>query len=234
MIGGNIRADAGAFVQRFKRHSIQRAERAALLATDKGAALAKDQIRSSMSGAGLGRLGNAIGSSSDLRKGGRVFRRGGDSFSASGLVFIRSKSDRTVGAIISYTEGAEITPKFSRWLWIATDEIPSRVSRYRMTPARYRSGGLESRIGPLIEIPGRNPGERLLIVRNVTTSSRRGSARRLPRRGGIRAGREVRDFIVAFVGIRRTSRAMRTDARAIVRQVQQQMPALLADAFRKA
>jgi hypothetical protein len=93
------------------------------------------------------------------------------------------------GAIEAYTEGAEITPKRSPWLWISTDEIPRRAGRYRMTPALYRATGLESRIGPLVQIPGRHRGEALLIVRNVTVDrfGRRGKARRLPKRGAVGA-----------------------------------------------
>lgn len=221
----------GPFFRTFEREAIQRSERAALIATDRAALMAKDTLRQQMRGAGLGRLGNAIGSTSDLKKGGRIKRRGRLGFSASGVVYIRGRSERTHGAIEAYTEGAEILPVRSRWLWIATDQIPARVGRYRMTPSRYRSGGLEERIGPLVEIKGRNSGERLLIVRNVTTSAKPRSARRLPRRGGVRAGRELQESVVAFVGIRRTSRQARVDARAIISGIQRSMPELLRKAY---
>jgi hypothetical protein len=232
MIRSRVAFGSSSLIRDFERNSIQRLERAALVATDRAARLAKTEIRTAMSGAGLGRLGFALGHSSDLEKG-RLFRRGSEGFSASGVVFIRSRSERTLGAIESYTEGADITPKRGRWLWIATDEIPRRVARYRMTPARYVKAGLDQSIGPLEFVPGRNPGEALLVVRTVTVNrTRRGSARRLPKRGGVRPGREVKDFIVAFVGIRRTSRAARVNPRAIITGIQQRLPDLIAAAMK--
>jgi len=213
----------------FRRQTEARLKRAALAAADKGAKQAVDQIRSSMSGAGLGRLGRAIGSGSDQSKG-RSVRLQGGGFSASGWIHVRGKSERTLGALEAYTEGATIVAKRGGWLWIATDQIPSRVGRYRMTPQRYRDAGLESRLGPLVEIPGRRPGERLLIVRNVSVRSADGRrARRLPKNGRARAGREVREQIVAFVGIRRTSRAARFDPMAILRAAQADLPRLIAE-----
>ncbi|MEA3044578.1 MAG: hypothetical protein QOH47_2416 [Sphingomonadales bacterium] len=198
----------------FRRHSIQRMEQASLKATDQAARAAAAQIKAAMPG----RLGGAITSGSDLRKGRGVHRRGAEGYRASGWVAIRGKSERTVGAVISATEGAEIRPIKGPFLWIATDEIPRRAGRYRMTPALYRRSGLENRIGPLVQIPGRHRGEALLIVRSVTVDrfGRRGRARRLPRRGAIGGSRERRDFIVAFVGIRNTSRSASVDARQII------------------
>jgi hypothetical protein len=233
VIRSRISFGGSSLVREFQRSSIQRLERAALIATDRAATIAKNEIRSAMSGGGLGRLGFALGSTSDLQKG-RLLRRGPEGFSASGVVFVRSRSERTMGAIEAYTEGAEIGPRRGRWLWIATPDIPARSQRYRMTPARYVKNGLEQSIGPLVFIPGRHPGEALLVVRNVTvsTAGRRGSARRLPKRGGIRPGRDVKDFIVAFVGIRRTSRAARVNVRAIIAQVQQRLPELISAAMR--
>lgn len=202
----------------FRRFNIQRLERAALISSDRGAREGLKELRSAMQGAGLGRLGNALGYGSDLKKGRGVHRRGAEAFSASGWIYIRSRSERAVGAIVAYTEGAEIGPVKSPWLWIATDEIPRRAGRFRMTPALYNRHGFASRIGPLFQIPGRHGGESLLIVRNVTTDrfGRRGKARRLPRRGGIGASRERRDQIVAFVGIKRTSRSARVNPDQII------------------
>jgi hypothetical protein len=218
----------------FRRECIQRLERASLKATDRAARAALTDIRGAMAGAGLGKLGNALGAGSDLQKGRGVRRFAGGGFRASGWVYLRSRSDRAVGAIEAYTEGAEITPKRSRWLWISTDEIPRRAGRYRMTPALYNSTGLNSRIGPLVQIPGRHRGEALLIVRNVTVDrfGRRGKARRLPKRGGVGASRERRNFIVAFVGIRRTSRSARVSPRQIISLQVARLPDYRAAAMR--
>ncbi|PZU59836.1 MAG: hypothetical protein DI547_04995 [Sphingobium sp.] len=215
----------------FERAAVQRMESAALIATDRAAGMALRTLRTTMAGAKLGRLGYALGSGSDLKKGGRLRRFGATGFSASGWVHIRSRSERAAGSVVAYTEGADILPT-KGWLWIATDAIPARVGRYRMTPSRWRAAGLDSRIGPLVQIPGRNAGESLLVVKNVTTRiTGRANARRLPRNGRVRAGREVRDQIVAFIGIRRTSRQARVNVRAIMTWAQSNLPRLIADAM---
>lgn len=214
----------------FERFCIQRLEQSALRASDQAARQATLDIRSAMRGAGLGRLGNALGNGSDLKKTGKVHRRGAEAFSASGWIHIRGRSERTVGAIVAYTEGAEIRGVRSPWLWIATDEIPRRAGRQKMTPALYNKAGLDSRIGPLFQIPGRHAGESLLIVRDVTVDrfGRRGRAKRLPRRGAVGSSRERREFIVAFVGIRRTSRTARVNPNSIIAANAARIPALIA------
>jgi hypothetical protein len=218
MIRGTVRADITGFVAHFKGHSIQRIEQATLRGTDRVTRTAQSEIRAAMAGAGLGRLGNAIGAGSDLQEGRGVHRRGSERFSASGWIYVRGKSDRTAGAIEAYTEGADIAPRKGRWLWVATREIPGRSNRYKMTPALYNSSGLAQRIGPLEFINGRHPGEALLIVRNVSTDRfGRGRARRLPKRGSLGGSRERKDFIVAFVGIRRTIRMQRINPETIIR-----------------
>ncbi|WP_126516779.1 hypothetical protein [Sphingobium amiense] len=209
-------------------------ENAALVATDRAARLAVSTLRAQMASAGLGRLGNAVTSSSDLRSSGRVHRRGAEGFSASGIVHLRTANERTVGAIISYTEGAEITPR-GPWLWIASDDLQKRVKgNYRMTPAQYRAGGYERRIGPLIQIPGRHPGEAVLIVRNITTRAvGRANPRRLPNSGRVRAGRVLQDQFVAFIGIRRTARRARVNPNAIFDWARSNLPTFISQALGK-
>lgn len=216
----------------FQRFAIQRFERAALIATDRAATLAKGSLRAEFSAAGLGRLGYAVGSGSDLRKSGRVRRIGANGFAASGWLFVRSRSERTEGALDAYTEGADIRPVKGKYLWIATDAIPSRVGRYKMTPERYAASGLVQRIGPLVMINGRHAGEKLLVVRHVTTRLA-GSprARRMPKNGRPRPGREAQEQVVAFVGIRRTSRGARVNVRRIITGVLQQFPRLYTQAL---
>lgn len=208
----------------FRRFCIQKLERASLVATDKAARQAHADLRSAMSAAGLGKLGNALGYGSDLQKGRGVQRFGAEGYRCSGWVFIKGKSDRTVGVIESYTVGAEIVPVNSRWLWISTDEIPRFVGRKRMTPALYNASGLASSIGPLVQIPGRHKGESLLIVRNVTTDrfGRPGKAKAVGKRTG--PSRQFKSFIVAFVGILRTSRTARLDPYQIVGAQQERVP----------
>ena len=205
-----------------------------MIATDRAARDALSTLRAQMAGAGLGRLGNAITSTSDLRRSGRVHRRGAEGFSASAIIHLRTANERTVGTIISYTEGAEISPR-GPWLWIATPDLQKRVKgNYRMTPARYRAGGFEGRIGPLIQIPGRHPGEALLIVRDVTVrAAGRANPRRLPNSGRVRAGRVLQQQFVAFVGIRRTSRRARVNPNAIFDWARSTLPTLISQALGK-
>lgn len=213
----------------FERQSRARLEVAALNATQVAAARAKAMIRREMSSAGLGRMGNAVGSGSDLEKRGQV-RSSGVGFSASGWVHLRTKSERTVGAIESYTAGATITPRKGRWLWIATDDIPSKAGRKRITPESYNRLGLDKKIGPLVMVRSVN-GWPLLVVKNASVSGS-GKARTAKSRkigGGLRKGQVAKDFIVAFIGIPRTSRQARVDVPAIMREVQAVLPALVAE-----
>lgn len=216
----------------YRRFAEQRMERAALIAVDRGRSIAEGKVRADMAGAGLAGLGRAIGSTSDEKRGRGVFRRPGGGFSASGVVFVRSRSERTVGAIEAYTQGAEIRPIRSRWLWIPTDEIPRVTGRFRMTPALYVKNGFETKIGPLVRIRAAN-GNPLLIVRNVGVSAlgARRKAKSLTRRGRPRKGQVQQEFIVAFIGIPRTSRAARIDVAAIMREVAGQLPELFKQAL---
>lgn len=84
-----------------------KAEAALLEASHRAGRIATSRIRQAMSGAGLGRLGNAVDATSDLEKGGRLHRSPG-SVSASSSIHLKSRSPRTVGAIEAYTEGATI------------------------------------------------------------------------------------------------------------------------------
>lgn len=206
------RPGKGAFAAH-RRFAIQRFEQAALIATDRAATDLKNELRTEFSGAGLGRLGMAFGTFSFLGANKRVIRNGQSGFFAGARVIVRTRSERTQGAIAAYSYGADIAPvKKGGWLWIPTDNAPKRIGKYRITPKRYSESGLTSSIGPLVFIPGRHAGEALLVVKNVTVrSAGRSNPRRLPRSGRARAGREARDFIVMFVGIKRTARAARVD-----------------------
>lgn len=223
----------GAYRQ-YHRLIERRMEAAALLATDASSQDSKRVIRGEMARAGLGRLGYAVDASSDLSRGRGVHRRPGGGWSASGVVFVRSKSERTLGAIESYMQGAEIVPVRSRWLWFATDAIPRVTGRFRMTPALWVKNGWDRKIGPLVQIRGPR-GTPLLIVRNVgiaATGGRR-SAKSLTKKGLPRKGQVKADFIVAFIGLPRTSRAARVNVPTIMRLGQQQLGRLYHEALER-
>lgn len=191
------------------------AEQLALDVSDRAATKALRGIRSDMAGAKLGGLGRAITMTSDKVKGRGVYRQGGIS-RASGVIFIRSRSPRTVGAIISYTEGAQIAAKNpSGYLWYPLDAaqrlIGKGADRKRLEPRFWRSSGLEAKLGPLIRIRGAD-GAPLLVVRNVGVSGVAGGSKRprsLTRSGRPRKGDVLAEIVPIFKGIRATSRAAR-------------------------
>ncbi|HEX5183583.1 MAG TPA: hypothetical protein VFW19_10585 [Allosphingosinicella sp.] len=203
----------------FRRFCIQRLERSSLVATDRASANALRSLRYAMGGAGLGKLGNALTAGSDLQKGRGVKRVGSEGYRCSGWVVIRgTDSERTVGAIESYTEGSTIVPVKGSWLWIATDRIPRLVGRKRITPGLYVEEGLDATIGKLEFVEGRHSGEGLLVVRNVTDDrfGRPGKLKAIGPRGRIGANRQHVAEAVVFVGIRQTSRNQRVDAQQII------------------
>lgn len=212
----------------FQRVVLGRVARAAAYATDEAARQAHFNITGAMGAMKLGKLARAIGHGSDLKK--RRVPPPNARFRVSGWVFARTKSsERTAGALKAYTEGATIVPRKGRWLWIATDEIPQKVGRHRMTPQRYINSGLERRIGELEFIPGDHAGEALLIARDVTVNAATGygKARRAPRRGAIGATRKKVDFIVAFIGIKITRRSARVDPLKLTADVARRVPTLM-------
>jgi hypothetical protein len=226
------RSQIGAAFEPFYRDAIQRIERGALIATDRAATEGLADIRGAMQGASLGRLGNALGATSDLKRGVGVHRAGAEGFSASGTIFIRSRSDRTRGAITAYTQGADIRPVRGRWLWIPSDQIPRVSQRERLTPELWHRNGLDAKIGPLVLITGRN-GFPLLIVKNVgvaATGAAR-SVKSLTKRGMPRKGQVATETVVAFTAIPATSRAARVDVPHVLGAVQRQMPNYLAEAM---
>lgn len=208
------------------------AERLALDVSDRAAQRALTAIRRDMSGARLGRLGQAITMTSDKRKGGKLYRRG-DVARASGVIYIRSKSPRTVGAIISYTEGAQINPIKGQYLWIPTDSAQRLVgkgkARTRLTPATWESSGMAAKLGPLFRITSAR-GNPVLVVRNVGVSGVAGGSRRprgLTKSGRPRKGDVAAELVPIFTGIPRTSRAARVNPRRRAFEAAQQAAAEL-------
>lgn len=216
----------------------RRLELAALEATDMAAKQAVRSIRQAMAGAGLGRLGNGLGAASDLSSGRGIHRREAGGWSASGVVFVRSRSERTRGAIESYTSGAEIRPTRGRWLWVPTGDL-QRVAggkgrRQRVTPGNWDALGLDKRIGPLVLLKSID-GRPLLAVQGagVSLTGATGSARSLRKNGQARRGQLKRELLICFVAIPRTSRAARVDVTAIMKSVQADLPRLAAAAFER-
>ena len=228
MLRNSVRGPSSGEFELFRRHASQVYERAALRTVDALARRGKTAIRSGMAGAGLGRLGNAIGSSSDAEKG-TIKRYGRDDFAVSAAFFAKTRNERTLGALEAYTEGAEILPRRGKWLWIATDEIPRLTARERMTPARYIRNGFEQKIGPLQFVRSIN-GNPLLVVQGASVSAvgKPRSAKSRTKRGALRKGQRAKEFIVAFVGIPRTARAARVNLTEIIDGVRSEAAAIFA------
>lgn len=213
-------------------------ERAGLEGTHRAGEILKRSIREDMAGAGLGRLGQAFATKSDKDRGGIQKRYANGGFSVSSTLYVRSRSERTLGAIESYTQGSEIRPVRSRWLWFPTDEIQrlagSKSARSRVTPGNWSEFGLDRKIGPLVFVKGIS-GNPLLIVQNVGSSAlgARGKLKSLTKRGLPRKGQVERKFVVAFVGIPRTSRAARINIEALARKALDQMPELIRSALER-
>ena len=228
-----VPADFKGSLNDYLRFMVERAESAALKSTDRAAKTAKARIRTEMGSARLGTLGNAFAAKSDLDRGGIQVRYGGNGgFAASGIVYVRTKSERTLGAIQAYTEGADIRPVRSRWLWIATDNIPRVTGRYRMTPELWVKNGFDQKIGPLVVVRSVN-GYPLLVVKNVGLSAAgsRRSAKSLTKRGMPRKGQIEKQFVVAFIGIPFTSRAARVDVHNIIDEVRAELPQMFIEAL---
>lgn len=236
MFAGDVRMPTRGMIADYRRHSIQSFERAAVRTVGTIARRGKSAIRERMASASLGRLGNAI----DARGEPEVKRYGAERFSVSAQFFIRSRSERTLGAIKSYTEGADITPRRGRWLWIPTDQIRRIAGSnktgegQRMTPALWRERGFDRKIGPLVLIPSVN-GYPILIVRNigVDLSGRTRSAKSLTKKGLPRKGQIEKEMVVAFIGIPHTARMARVNITEILNTLRAEMPAIFASELAK-
>lgn len=214
----------------WRRQTKERVTRAAAKTTDRAARGALLELRTAMRAARLGKLSNAVGATSDLKKG-RPGGRDGDRLDIAGFVTRRGGSPRTRGALDAYVENpsTEIVPRRGRFMWYATPEIPQRVGRRRITPALYRDSNLEQRIGPLKFVPGRNAGVAYLVAQDVTIrGDKAGKARRTPKSGRVGAGRS-RVGIVAFIGIRRTRRQRRVTPAEIAKRWALQMQLLMRE-----
>ena len=212
----------------WRRELSTRFARAAARATDKASIGARDEIRAAMRGQRLGNLANAIGATSDLRKKRAPTGESG-TFDVAGFVTTRITSARTAGALQAYLDQdtTDIAPRKGKYLWIATNEIPRRAGRRRMTPELYRSTGLEQRIGPLVFIKGKHAGEAFYVVQDTTVQvARAGKPKRAPKSGRLAPGR-ARVGIVAFVGIRITRRSRRVAPRDIAAKWQRRLPQLI-------
>ena len=225
----SLRGPDRKYIGEIKKLTYEKLAKAVAKSVDATIKETKVEIKSAMASAKLGKLSGAIGSGSDVSRNRvpDINQVGVARWRAGGFIVARGNSLRTSGALDAYINGAVITPKKGRWLWISTKEIPRRVGRYRMTPALYVKGGFEKKIGELTFVKGKNAGEAFLIARNVQVNKALGfgRAQRIPKTGNLRPGKVKRDTIIAFIGIRVTRRDSRFNPVAIGTRVAQGLPA---------
>lgn len=185
--------------------------RAAHYAADRAGKAALSDSRAKIQAVGLGRLANVVSYSSSLKK-----ARTGVGNNAWAAIYARRKTSiRGERALLSYARGATIVPLGrKKWLAFATDAIPKRAGRRKMTPALYVSTGLEETYGKLHFVPGRNGRARLVV--------RPGEQNNVTGRVRVKGKRSSKLFtkrkeITVFILIKFTVRAQRYDQDAIVR-----------------
>jgi hypothetical protein len=174
---------------------------------------------------GLGRLAGAIGSTSSER------RRRRDPNNAWGAIYPKGGDDsRAGGALEAYTRGATIRGRNVTWLAIATDAVPKRIGRYRMTPQRYEAAG--SPLGPLVFHRISANRAVLLIHGDFTVSRKTGKAK--PFAGRVTRTRIRKRDVVAFVLIKETKRMARFSQVDITRRAHSKVPQFIAEEQAKA
>ncbi len=182
--------------------------RASHYAADKAIKEAKSVTRQTIRTVRLGRLANAVGSTSSLEKGrlagnawGAIFARGG----------INSRANQ---ALMAYTEGAVIVPTGGR-KWLAYPAAAAgRLVRmptargfgnFKNTPGRY---------GEKLRFVQFSPRRAALVMDNAIVSNKTGRIRRGAKRPGTASTKKK--FVVVFWLIKVTTRAKRFDQHRIV------------------
>lgn len=204
---------------------IREQRRIAHYAVDRATTYAKNEQRNAIRGAGLGRLANAVGSTSSLAK-----RRTGTD-NAWGAVFARgrdSRDNRGQGALLAYSQGASIYPTGGRkWLAFPTNAVPQRIQGKKTTPQRYMASGLAGSLGKLqfVKVKSRLA---FLVIKNVEVSRRTGRARRVGARRSRAYDRQRQ--VVAFILIPFTARAARFNPKAIMLRASYKIPSYAGEA----
>lgn len=207
-------------ISRWGRKVAAAEKRAAHVAVDRASKVGQKRVQQKIKAVGLGRLSNAVGHTSSLRKGrkdgkawGVIFAKGGDQSLAG-------------GALEAYSRGATIRPDDQEWLWFQTSAVPRRIGGRRTTPSLYNASGLVTSIGPLeFRRTRRNTAQ--LFIRNVSLSPKTGRAKAMGKRRP-RTRVAVRE-VVAFVGIRWTRRAKRLDQNEIMELASSLVPRYMVE-----
>jgi hypothetical protein len=201
---------------------------AAIVATDRATREAQIGTRERISGAGLGRLGNAVGYTSSKRQAGKANSRS-DPY---GVLYAKG-GDKSLagGALESYSRGSTIRPSAGgQWLAFPTKAIPRLISiggrRQRITPELYMRSGLMQSIGRLIFRP-LSDSKAIWVVQKVTLSPKSGQAKAAGTRKT--RSRVPAKEVIAFVGVRVTRRAQRFNKDATIAPYARRVPTYIAE-----
>lgn len=201
-------------------------------ATDHAAFGARNQIRTTMRGAKMGRMANAVGAGSDYRLKRMKIAKGGGPRSDS-WVYLKSPSNprgevRTAGAFNAYTKGALIKAKRGTWLAYPTGNLPRKVGNRRLTLKSYYRLGLSRKYGDLVY---RRLSSRVAVwfvkTKDGAAKIHGGKYRRKgQKKTNLRGGAGIR---IMFIGIRATVRVRRFSPSDIVLHWHKQVPRLIAE-----
>jgi hypothetical protein len=211
---------------RLARDHFKARRAAAIVATDIASVRGRAAVQTKMRGAGLGRLGNAIGQTST-----RKLRRSGAVDKPFGVMFARNGDESQAGGTLeAYSRGAFISAKRGKWLAIPQRAIPRFINfggrRLRTTPEIYNASSLVQTIGKLVFIQT-SATRAKLVVRKVTLSPKTGRA---ARDRGQRVRSRVREKeVVAFRLILNTRRAQRFDKDSEFGREAAKVPDLISD-----
>jgi hypothetical protein len=187
--------------------------RASHYATDKAIDDAKRVTRNTIRNVRLGRLANAVGATSSLKK--RKTAGG-----AYGVIYARGgEYSRANQALMAYTEGARIMPTGGRkWLAYPT-KAAGRLVRLpipRIGGRGYANFKNQPSRGPRLRFVPFGPRRAALVLDDASVSNKTGRAKPMGKRLG--RGATAKRFVVMFWLIRFTTRAGRFDQHAIVRR----------------
>jgi hypothetical protein len=189
--------------------------RASHYATNEAIEDAKKTTRSTIRNVRLGGLANAIGSTSSLKK-----RKTGPSQSAYGVIFARGgEFSRANQALMSYTEGARITPgPGKKWLAYPTKQAGRlvRLPIPRTAGRKYANFKNQPSRGPKLRFVKFSERKAALVLDDASVSNKTGKAKPMRKRLG--RGAKRYKFVIMFWLIRYTTRAARFNQHRIVAQ----------------
>lgn len=169
------------------------------------------ELEGATASAGLGRLSKAWQSDVYPAK---------PSLGAAGHVYAKGR-DRTVGALIAYSQGAAIRPKAGgKYLWVPTAAVIKRAGS-KIGVRDFEEAGIKLRFVPP------SGGRRFpLLVADDFVAGRKAGTFRVATAARAKSGRGVAT-VVMFIGVRQVDVAKRFDIEALARRAAETLPGLV-------